>query len=144
MLYTSSRLIMNKKTNELIPEFTFDTDLAANDDSMVWRHYFEDGTHNTRRIGRISHTCLIYHIHYIEDKNPGRLQLLVDSGELYNYLMDLYDRVEDAVTEQTNLWVENDEKYRTIVKNDPVGAAGIVNMYEMQAREVVYEAMIYD
>ncbi len=144
MLYKSKKQIMLKADGEIINEYTFDSDISANGDSMVWTHYFEDGTKNTRYIGRTLYSCLIYHIHYIEDRNPDRLRRLVDSGELYKYLMDLYDRVEDAVTEQKDLWVENDEKYKAIVMNDPVGAAGIVNMYEMQAREVVYQAMIYD
>ena len=140
MLYKSSKQIMDSTSHELKPEFTFDTD----GERMVWRQYFEDGTRNTRYIDKPFYSCLIYHVHYIEDKNPGRLQQLVDSGELYKYLMDLHERVEDAVTAQKDLWVGNDEKYKAIVLNDPVGAAGIVNMYEMQAREVVYEAMIYD
>ena len=135
---------MDKTSHEIKPEFTFDTDMEANNGSMVWRQYFEDGTHNTRRIGSKWYDCLISHIQYIEDKNPDRLQKLVDSGELYDYLMDLYDRVEDAITEQKDLWVGNDDYYRTIARNDPITAAGIVNMYEMQARQVVYEAMIYD
>ena len=139
MLYKSSKQIMDRTTRELKPEFTFDTD----GERMVWRQYFDDGAYNTRYFSR-SQMCIILHVHYIEDKNPDRLQKLVDSGELYDYLTDLYDRVEDAVEEQKSLWVENDEKYRAIVVNDPVGAAGIVNMYEMQAREVVYGAMIYD
>ena len=134
---------MDRTSHEIKPEFTFDTDMEANNGSMVWRQYFEDGAYNTRFISR-SQMCLILHIHYIEEKNTDRLQKLIDSGELYDYLTDLYDRVEDAVEDQKNLWVKNDEKYRAIVVNDPVGAAGIVNMYEMQAREVVYEAMIYD
>ena len=144
MLYESKKQIMLKSEGKIIHEFTFDTDLSGNNDKMVWTQYFEDGTRNTRYIDRQFRSCLIYHIHHIEQKNPDRLQQLVDSGELYDYLCDLYDRVEDAVSDQKDLWVENDEKYKAIVKNDPVGAAGIVNMYELQAREVVYEAMIYD
>lgn len=144
MLYESKKQIMLIPEGDIVPEYTFDTDLTANKDQMVWTHYFEDGTRNTRYIDRCFQPCLIYHIHHIEEKNPDRLQRLVDSGKLYDYLIDLYNRVEDAVTDQKDLWVKNDEKYKEIVKNDPVGAAGIVNMYEMQAREVIYQAMIYD
>ena len=80
---------------------------------------------------------MIYHIHYIEDKNPGRLQQLVDSGELYKYLMDLHERVEDAVTAQKDLWVGNDEKYKAIVLNDPVGAGGRLSVYDIRLIEKI-------
>ena len=92
MLYKSSKQIMDRTTRELKPEFTFDTD----GERMVWRQYFDDGAYNTRYFSR-SQMCIILHVHYIEDKNPDRLQKLVDSGELYDYLTDLYERVEDAV-----------------------------------------------
>ena len=142
MLYKSEKQIKNKITGKVYPVFTFDSDTEANDGYMVWVHWFDDGARNTRYISKNQRTCLVYHIHHIESKNPDRIQRLVDSGELYDYLMDLYDRVDDAVERQRDIWLENDAKYKEVVRRDPVEAAGIVNMYEMQAKEVVYEAMI--
>ena len=106
-------------------------------------------THKKQKKGRIEryvfHTDQIrYHLHYLEDEHPERLQKLVDDGEIYKYLDDLDTRVTDAVCRQTELLMESSKEYQ--IANEvgnlyKVGAIG--NMLRMQARRAVFDAMVY-
>lgn len=116
---------------------------------MVGRYRYTDG--NTQeaekrqnRTLRLPYRSDSYHLHYLEDEHPERLQKLVDEGEIYKYLDDLDTKVTDAVCRQTELLMESSKEYQ--IANEvgnlyKVGAIG--NMLRMQARRAVFDAMVY-
>ena len=90
------------------------------------------------------HDCVKYHLHYCEEYFPERLQNLVDSGEIYNYINELDIKVTDAVGEQAELLMKNNREYQ--IANEigdlyKVGAIG--NNCRQEARDMVFAAMVY-
>ena len=85
-----------------------------------------------------------YHLHYSEEKNPERLQRLVDNGEVFQYLSDLDNKVFDALDSQEELLKANSREFQEAhEKGDIVTEGAIGNLLQQQARESVFEAMIY-
>ena len=85
-----------------------------------------------------------YHLHYSEEENPERLQRLVDNGEIFQYLSDLDSKVFDALDSQEELLKANSREYQEAhEKGDIVTEGAIGNLLQQQARESVFEAMIY-
>ncbi len=85
-----------------------------------------------------------YHLHYVEDTNPDRLQRLVDNGEIYQYLSELDTKVFDAVDSQEELLKANSAEYQLELDKGDLNAVGAIgNALQQQAREIVFEAMIY-
>ena len=85
-----------------------------------------------------------YHLHYSEEENPERLQRLVDNGEIFQYLSDLDNRVFDALDSQEELLKANSREFQEAhEKGDIVTEGAIGNLLQQQARESVFEAMIY-
>ena len=85
-----------------------------------------------------------YHLHYSEEKNPERLQRLVDNGEIFQYLSDLDNKVFDALDSQEELLKANSREFQEAhEKGDIVTEGAIGNLLQQQARESVFEAMIY-
>ena len=85
-----------------------------------------------------------YHLHYSEEENPECLQRLVDNGEIFQYLSDLDNRVFDALDSQEELLKANSREFQEAhEKGDIVTEGAIGNLLQQQARESVFEAMIY-
>ena len=85
-----------------------------------------------------------YHLHYSEEENPERLQRLVDNGEIFQYLSDLDNKVFDALDSQEELLKANSREFQEAhEKGDIVTEGAIGNALQQQARESVFEAMIY-
>lgn len=85
-----------------------------------------------------------YHLHFCEEYHPERLQRLLDNGEIFQYLSDLDNNVFDALDRQETLLQENSDEYKiTVEKGDLVAVGAIGNAITQQARESVFEAMIY-
>lgn len=85
-----------------------------------------------------------YHLHYSEEENPERLQKLVDNGEIFQYLSDLDNKVFDAIDSQEELFKANSREFQEAhKKGDIVTEGAIGNLLQQQARESVFEAMIY-
>ena len=93
---------------------------------------------------RFFHDYIRYHLHYVEEAAPKRLQRLVDNGEIYQYLSDLDTRVFEAIDSQEELLKANSREYKTALEKGDLNAVGAIgNGLEHQARESVFEAMIY-
>ena len=85
-----------------------------------------------------------YHLHYSEEENPERLQRLVDNGEIFQYLSDIDNKVFDALDSQEELLKANSREFQEAhEKGDIVTEGAIGNLLQQQARESVFEAMIY-
>lgn len=92
-----------------------------------------------------SHDCVRYHLHYCEEYYPERLQNLVDNGEIYRYLDEFDNKVTDAVYEQAELLMQNDRAYRVALEIGDLNKMGAIgNAYTQQAREMVFETMVYE
>ena len=85
-----------------------------------------------------------YHLLYSEEENPERLQKPVDNGEIFQYLSDLDNKVFDALDSQEELLKANSREFQEAhEKGDIVTEGAIGNLLQQQARESVFEAMIY-
>ena len=85
-----------------------------------------------------------YYLHHIEEKRPELLQEIVDKGEIYKHLDELDIKVTDAVNHQTELLMESSRDFQ--IANDTsnlkkVGEIG--NMLRMQAKNMVFDTMVY-
>lgn len=85
-----------------------------------------------------------YHLHYLEEEYPERLQRLLDNGEIYQYLSELDNKVFEALDSQEELLKTNSPEYQLALDKGDLNAVGAIgNALQMQARESVFEAMIY-
>lgn len=72
------------------------------------------------------------------------MQRLVDNGEIFQYLSDLDNKVFDALDSQEELLKANSREFQEAhEKGDIVTEGAIGNLLQQQARESVFEAMIY-
>ena len=68
----------------------------------------------------------------------------MDNGEIFQYLSDLDNRVFDALDSQEELLKANSREFQEAhEKGDIVTEGAIGNLLQQQARESVFEAMIY-
>ena len=86
MLIYSKRFVMNETE---VPAVVLDTDkvtVTENGDRQKITKFFTDYAR--------------YHLRYVAEINPDRLQRLVDEGKIIDYLNDLEDRCERMVVGQ--------------------------------------------
>lgn len=129
-------IFKSEKTINGAPVWEVDTD------TQTVRH-INPKTGETERY--VFHTDQIkYHLHYVEEKQPERLQKLVDEGEIYKYLDELDTKVTDAVNRQTDLLIQGSEDYKIANEVGDLNRVGAIgNMLRMQAQRAVFDAMIY-
>ena len=85
-----------------------------------------------------------YHLHYVEEEHPERLQRLVDNGEIYQYLSGLETKIFEALDSQEELLKANSPEYQIALDKGDLNSVGAIgNALQQQARESVFEAMIY-
>lgn len=88
--------------------------------------------------------CVRYHLKYVAEHCPEKLQTLVNSGEILEYLDKLIDDVIDAMDSQVEKWKAVDKDYQAaILNNDYYEQAAILNRMDMQAKEIVYPELVY-
>ncbi len=88
--------------------------------------------------------CVRYHLKYVAERCPEKLQKLVNSGEILNYLDKLQDDVIDAMDNQVEKWKAADKNYQAaVLNNDYYEQAAILNRMDMQAKEIVYPELVY-
>lgn len=135
MIFKSKELVTVPGQGEL-PVWSVDTDTQTV--THIHPKTLETEEH------RFFHDYIRYHLHYVEDEAPQRLQRLVDNGEIYQYLSDLDTRVFEAIDSQEELLKANSREYKTALEKGDLNAVGAIgNGLEHQARESVFEAMIY-
>ena len=130
MVFNSSKMVFDA------PMWSVDTDTQT-------------VTYKKPKSGRVEryvfHTDQIrYHLHFLEEYHPERLQKLVDDGEIYKYLDDLDIKVTDAVCEQEELLKQSSEAFQIANETGDLNKVGSIgNMLHMQARASVFNAMLY-
>ena len=135
MIFKSKELVNVPDRGEM-PVWSVDTDTQTV--THVHTKTFKTEEH------RFFRDYIRYHLHYSEDENPERLQRLVDNGEIFQYLSDLDNKVFDALDSQEELLKANSREFQEAhEKGDIVTEGAIGNLLQQQARESVFEAMIY-
>ena len=135
MIFKSKELVNVPDRGEM-PVWSVDTDTQTV--THVHPKTFKNEEH------RFFRDYIRYHLHYSEEENPERLQRLVDNGEIFQYLSDLDNRVFDALDSQEELLKANSREFQEAhEKGDIVTEGAIGNLLQQQARESVFEAMIY-
>lgn len=135
MIFKSKELVNVPDRGEM-PVWSVDTDTQTV--THVHPKTFKTEKH------RFFRDYIRYHLHYSEEENPERLQRLVDNGEIFQYLSDLDNRVFDALDSQEELLKANSREFQEAhEKGDIVTEGAIGNLLQQQARESVFEAMIY-
>ena len=91
------------------------------------------------------HTDFIrYHLHFSDSHCPDRLRRLVNSGKIIQYLDDMEQKVNDAISRQVELWKQTDSCYqKAVFANDAEKMLGLENCFISMARETVFEYMVY-
>lgn len=88
--------------------------------------------------------CTRYHISYTVERCPERFEKLVNSGEILEYLETFEDKVFKAVDKLTDHWKQTDKEYLLAKENgDIIKEVGLLNMFDMRAKEIVYREMVY-
>ena len=129
-------IFQSKECIHGLPVWSVDTDTQTV--THIHPKTFETEEH------KFFHDYIRYHLHYLEDEAPHKLQRLVDNGEIYQYLSDLDTKVFDAVDRQEELLKANDKELQSAnERGDIVTAAAIANAYHAQARDMVFAVMIY-
>lgn len=135
MIFKSKELVNVPDRGEM-PVWSVDTDTQTV--THVHPKTFKTEEH------RFFHDYIRYHLHYSEEENPERLQRLVDNGEIFQYLSDLDNKVFDALDRQEELLKANSREFQEAhEKGDIVTEGAIGNLLQQQARESMFEAMIY-
>ena len=135
MIFKSKELVNVPDRGEM-PVWSVDTDTQTV--THVHTKTFKTEEH------RFFRDYIRYHLHYSEDENPERLQRLVDNGEIFQYLSELDNKVFDALDSQEQLLKANSREFQEAhEKGDIVTEGAIGNLLQQQARESVFEAMIY-
>ncbi len=137
MIFKSEDKVFDKNLGiETLPVWTLDTDtqtITHIHPKTLKRETYSFHTDQVR-----------YHLHYVEDKNPERLQKLVNEGKIYSYLDDFEIRVTDEVNNQAQILMDNSAEYQKANKSgDLVTLGRIGNMCHEMARESVFNAMVY-
>ena len=85
-----------------------------------------------------------YYLHHIEEKRPELLQEIVDKGEIYKHLDELDIKVTDAVNRQTELLMQSSRDFQIANEIGDLKKVGeIGNMLRMQAKNMVFDTMVY-
>lgn len=85
-----------------------------------------------------------YHLNFVEEYHPERLQRLVDNGEIYKYLDELDIKITDALNAQTEKFMQSSKEYQIAnAVSDHYKIERLGNMLREQAKESVFDAMVY-
>ena len=85
-----------------------------------------------------------YYLHHIEEKRPELLQEILDKGEIYKHLDELDIKVTDAVNRQTELLMQSSRDFQIANETGNLKKVGeIGNMLRMQAKNMVFDTMVY-
>lgn len=88
--------------------------------------------------------CVRYYIDYCSENNSEKLDELVNSGEIKLYLDEFENKFYEALDRQVSMWkAESSEYQATLASGDFISQARMENAFDMQAKELLYSAMIY-
>lgn len=135
MIIESAKRTYNRK-GSAIPVWKLDTD------SCAVSHY--DEKNHIEETTSFHSECIRLHLSYSAENSPERLEELVNTGKIIQYLEQLESRINKAVDEQITLWKATDTEYLLAAANDDnIRQAQLANMFDLRAKETIYAAMVY-
>lgn len=135
MIFKSKELINVPDCGDM-PLWSVDTDTQTV--THIHPKTFENEEH------KFFHDYIRYHLHFVEETNSERLQKLVDNGEIYQYLSELDTKVFEAVDRQEELLKANSTEYKIALEKGDLYAVGAIgNALQQQARDIIFDVMIY-
>ena len=152
MLLQSRKRIFDEN-GKAVPICEFDTDrifVRSYDNDSMKQSLLQFGAIEEEDMGNkwcehyFSSEAIRYHVHYVMEHSPEKIEVLVDENNIFAYLWKLDERVFEAVEAQLERLRENAEDLQVAKKKgDFLQIARIEKMLDMQAREVVYPALVY-
>lgn len=136
MIFKSSKLVYDAKAQKYTcPVCVLDTETQGVE-------YTDAATMEKHEIH--FHTDYVkYHLDYVAEADPERLQRLVNSGEIWDYLVKLEERCSDAVGKQVELWKQQDSEYKAAVMDGDVKrSSGLLNNLRIRAKALVMDAIV--
>ena len=94
--YTSEQTAYSPLKKKYVPLWRLDTNTMTVNHFNVEKQTEESKTYQTDFIR--------YHLHYSDSHCPDRLRRLVNSGKIIQYLDDMEQKVNDAISRQVELW----------------------------------------
>ena len=134
--YKSEQTAYSPLKKKYVPLWRLDT-------STVTVTHFNPDTQSEE--SKTYHTDFIrYHLHFSDSHCLDRLRRLVNSGKIIQYLDDMEQKVNDAISRQVELWKQTDSCYqKAVLSSDAEKMLGLENCFVYMAREVVFECMVY-
>ena len=134
--YTSEQTAYSPLKKKYVPLWRLDTNTVTVNHFNVEKQTEESKTYQTDFIR--------YHLHYSDSHCPDRLRRLVNSGKIIQFLDDMEQKVNDAISRQVELWKQTDSCYQKAVRiGDAEKMLGLENCFVYMAREAVFECMVY-
>lgn len=134
--YTSEQNAYSSLKKKYVPLWRLHTNTVTVNHFNVEKQTEESKTYQTDFIR--------YHLHYSDSHCPDRLRRLVNSGKIIQYLDDMEQKVNDAISRQVELWKQTDSCYqKAVLIGDAEKMLGLENCFVYMAREAVFECMVY-
>lgn len=136
MLMDSSVMVYDNGEKSYVPKWRYDTDRNI-------LHYYNEriGAYRTRTM---IDKYIIDHMRYLSVNYPERIQKLLDSDNLYRYLIRKSRQAQSVVDRQVEIWQETDKEYRTAIETgDFKREIGLLNNLIARAEEIMYPGVIY-
>ena len=134
--YKSEQVAYSPLKKKYVPLWRLDTNTVTVNHFNVEKQTEESKTYQTDFIR--------YHLHYSDSHCPDRLRRLVNSGKIIQYLDDMEQKVNDAISRQVELWKQTDSCYqKAVLSGDAEKMLGLENCFVYMAREDLFECMVY-
>ncbi len=136
MIMDSVIMIYNKSESSYVPKWRYDIDRNI-------LYYYSERIEKYRTKTMID-KYIIHHMRYLSGNHPERIQELLDSGDLYLYLLRKSRQAQRIVDRQVEIWQETDKEYRTAKETgDFKSEVGLLNNLIARAEEIMYPRVIY-
>lgn len=85
----------------------------------------------------------VAHINYLQNNAPERITNLLNSGNIYKYLMTIQHKAEEVLDDQLDRLKQNDKEYTAaLIQGDIIKAVGLENGLAAQVNEIIYQNII--
>ena len=134
--YKSEQTAYSPLKKKYVPLWRLDTNTVTATHFNADTQTEESKTYNTDFIR--------YHLHFSDNHCPDRLRRLLNEGKIVQYLDDMEQKVNEAISRQVELWKRTDDCYqKAVISGDAEKMLGLENCFVYMAREAVFKCMVY-
>lgn len=157
MLFISKRTVFDKNTEKSVPLWKLETEEEAslskfNTDTNRYEEQqilllgelkSKPGDSYVRQVS-YENSHVQFHVFYLQEYVPSKIQELLDSGEILTYLGELEGRVEAEIRRQ-EMWAVHHHPDMIAAKRNMslLELNRTLNMVKLEIRDMVYRDMIY-